>query len=58
MAQRKDVSIQMIAQWCGVSTATVSRVLNSDPKVAETTRQMVLSALEESGYRRLPPPPG
>lgn len=55
MAQRKDVSIQMIAQWCGVSMATVSRVLNSDPKVAETTRQMVLSALEESGYR--PPSP-
>lgn len=51
MAQRKDVSIQMIAERCGVSTATVSRVLNSDPKVAEATRQMVLSALKEGGYR-------
>lgn len=58
MAQRKDVSIQMIAELCGVSTATVSRVLNNDPKVAETTRQMVLSALEESGYRPPAPPSG
>lgn len=56
MAQRKDVSIQMIAGRCGVSTATVSRVLNNDPKVAEKTRQMVLSALEESGYRPSAPP--
>ena len=56
MAQRKDVSIQMIAEQCGVSTATVSRVLNNEPKVAETTRQMVLSALEESGYRPSSPP--
>lgn len=58
MAQRKDVSIQMIAEQCGVSTATVSRVLNNDPKVAETTRQMVLAALEESGYRPSAPPSG
>lgn len=55
MAQRKDVSIQMIAEQCGVSTATVSRVLNSDPKVAEATRQRVLAVLRESGYR--PPVP-
>ena len=58
MAQRKDVSIQMIAERCGVSTATVSRVLNSDPKVAETTRQRVLSVLKESGYRPTSPPAG
>lgn len=58
MAQRKDVSIQMIADQCGVSTATVSRVLNSDPKVAEATRQRVLSALKESGYRPSSSPAG
>lgn len=58
MAQRKDVSIQMIAERCGVSTATVSRVLNSDPKVAERTRQRVLSALRESGYHPSSPPAG
>lgn len=56
MAQRKDVSIQMIAKRCGVSTATVSRVLNNDPKVAEATRHMVLLALEEGGYRSSSPP--
>lgn len=55
MAQRKDVSIQIIAERCGVSTATVSRVLNSDSKVAEATRRKVLDALQESGYR--PPVP-
>lgn len=58
MAQRKDVSIQMIAERCGVSTATVSRVLNHDPKVAEATRQRVLSALQESGYRPSAPSAG
>lgn len=58
MAQRKDVSIQMIAERCGVSTATVSRVLNHDPKVAEATRQRVLSALHKSGYRHSSPPAG
>lgn len=56
MAPRKDVSIQMIAKRCGVSIATVSRVLNNDPKVAETTRQKVLTALDESGYRPSTPP--
>lgn len=58
MAQRKDVSIQMIAEQCGVSTATVSRVLNNDSKVAETTRQKVQSALKESGYHPLAPSSG
>lgn len=58
MAQRKEVSIQMIAERCGVSTATVSRVLNSDPKVAERTRQRVLTVLRESGYRPSTPPAG
>jgi len=55
MAQRKNVSIQMIADRCGVSIATVSRVLNNDARVAEATRQKVLAALAESGYR-LPVP--
>lgn len=58
MAQRKDVSIQMIAERCGVSTATVSRVLNSDPKVAEGTRRRVLEALRQSGYRSPSPASG
>lgn len=56
MAQRKNVSIQMIAQRCGVSTATVSRVINNDARVAEATRASVLAAMEECGYQ-LPTPP-
>lgn len=50
MAQRKDISIHFIAQQCGVSTATVSRVLNNDRRVAEKTRVKVRAALDRYGY--------
>lgn len=41
-----------IAEQAGVSTATVSRVLNSKAVVAEETRRAVLSALDLLGYER------
>lgn len=41
-----------IAEKAGVSTATVSRVLNGKPGVAEETRRAVLSALDVLGYER------
>lgn len=41
-----------LATHAGVSTATVSRVLSGKPGVKESTRQTVLSALEELGYSR------
>lgn len=41
-----------IAAQAGVSEATVSRVLNSRPGVAESTRQLVLTALDVLGYER------
>lgn len=41
-----------VAERAGVSPATVSRVLNENPKVAETHRRQVLQAIEELGYRR------
>lgn len=41
-----------LASAAGVSTATVSRVLNGKPGVAEATRATVLSALEAMGYHR------
>ncbi|MFD4143937.1 LacI family DNA-binding transcriptional regulator [Streptomyces sp. NPDC058572] len=41
-----------IAAQAGVSEATVSRVLNGKPSVAETTRQSVLAALDVLGYER------
>ena len=58
MAQRKNVSIQMIAQRCGISTATVSRVINNDARVADSTRAVVLAALEACGYQLPVPPAG
>jgi DNA-binding LacI/PurR family transcriptional regulator len=41
-----------IAAQAGVSEATVSRVLNGRPGVAEETRQTVLTALDVLGYER------
>jgi DNA-binding LacI/PurR family transcriptional regulator len=41
-----------IAARAGVSEATVSRVLNSKPGVADGTRQVVLTALDVLGYER------
>jgi LacI family repressor for deo operon, udp, cdd, tsx, nupC, and nupG len=41
-----------IATQAGVSEATVSRVLNARPGVAEATRQAVLTALDVLGYER------
>jgi LacI family transcriptional regulator len=43
-------TVEDIARAAGVSVATVSRVLNSSPKVAETTRSRVLRILDELGY--------
>jgi DNA-binding LacI/PurR family transcriptional regulator len=41
-----------IASQAGVSEATVSRVLNGKPGVADATRQTVLTALDVLGYER------
>src|SRR6476619_754791 len=41
-----------VARKVGVSEATVSRVLNEKPGVAEGTRQAVLTALDVLGYER------
>jgi LacI family transcriptional regulator len=39
-----------VAKSAGVSTATVSRCLNSPDRVVETTRLRVMNAVEELGY--------
>ena len=39
-----------IAQLCGVSIATVSRVINNDPRVARKTKQKVLKVIEENDF--------
>lgn len=41
-----------LAKHAGVSTATVSRVLNGKPGVSAETRQAVLTALDVLGYER------
>ena len=39
-----------VARVAGVSTATVSRCLNSPDRVIETTREKVMTAVRELGY--------
>src|SRR5215207_8959857 len=46
-ARLADIAVQ-----AGVSEATVSRVLNGRPGVADGTRQAVLTALDVLGYER------
>lgn len=49
--RRKRVTIKQVAQEAGVSTQTVSRVLNSRPDVAPDTRQQILDIIERLGYQ-------
>lgn len=44
-------TIYQVAELAGVSLATVSRVMNSNGRVSEKTRQKVLAAMEELEYR-------
>ena len=48
---RKRVTIKDVAQAAGVSTQTVSRVMNKFSYVSEETRQHVEAVVEELGYR-------
>lgn len=50
--EKRGCSIAKIAQICGVSKATVSRVINNNPNgVGEETRKRVLKTIEELKYR-------
>src|SRR5258708_35304327 len=40
-----------VAEYAGVSKATVSRVVNNDPNVAADLRTDVLNAIKELGYQ-------
>lgn len=44
------MNIYDVSNKAGVSIATVSRVMNGYPNVSDTTRQRVLSVMEELGY--------
>ena len=52
--RNRGITIKDVAQTAGVSTATVSRVINKDPKVTEKNRELVLAAMKETGYRLNP----
>jgi LacI family transcriptional regulator len=47
----KRPTIKEVAQAAGVSTQTVSRVINDRPDVAEDTRSKVNQVIEELGYQ-------
>lgn len=44
------MNIKSIAKLSGVSTTTVSRVLNNSPYVSDATRKKVLQVIEENDY--------
>ncbi|MFT4792689.1 MAG: LacI family repressor for deo operon, udp, cdd, tsx, nupC, and nupG [Paracoccaceae bacterium] len=48
---RKTATIQDVARIAGVSTATVSRALSTPDVVAQSTRDAVARAVEDTGYR-------
>jgi DNA-binding LacI/PurR family transcriptional regulator len=45
-----NVTIRDVADGAGVSTATVSNVLNNTGKVGRTTQQRVLVVVKKLGY--------
>ena len=45
------VTLQDVAKLAGVSTKTVSRVVNNQGEISKATRQRVQAAIEQLGYR-------
>lgn len=48
---RMKVTIDMIANKCGVSKVTVSRVIANNPNVNQKTREMILETMSQMNYR-------
>ena len=51
VTRRRRVTIREVAQAAGVSTQTVSRVLNDRPDVAPETYERVQRVIADTGYR-------
>ncbi len=49
--QAKRPTIKEVASAAGVSTQTVSRVMNDRPDVSPETRERVLKVIEQLGYQ-------
>ena len=47
---KQMISIKEVANYCGVSAATVSKSLNGYSDISELTKEKVLKAAEEMGY--------
>lgn len=47
---RKKVTLQHVAQQCGVSTATVSRVIHNNGFVSQDRKDLILSVIKSTGY--------
>ncbi|MEM8783557.1 MAG: LacI family DNA-binding transcriptional regulator [Planctomycetota bacterium] len=50
-APAKRIGIREIAKRANVSVATVSMVINANPKITEATARKVRGVMEEAGYR-------
>lgn len=50
MRKTKDISIEEIAKIAGVSTATVSRVINNKNNVSPKTREKVMQTITDENY--------
>jgi LacI family transcriptional regulator len=48
---RSKVTIKDVARACGVSTQTISRVINNRVDVSSSTREKVLAIIEQMGYQ-------
>lgn len=48
---RRNATVRDVARHAGVSTATVSRVLNTDERVTKETRERVLASVQALGYK-------
>lgn len=51
MPPSKRARIQDVAEHAGVSSMTVSRVLNQDKKVSDATRELVLASVKALNYK-------
>ena len=49
--QHKNVTVNDVAELAGVSPMTVSRVVNNEDNVRQSTREAVTRAIEQLGYR-------